>query len=140
MESKNPREGCEGFWLFKILGEGLVAVAISAVAAVSASATAAVAAASTTAAAAATEAASTTATAAESAATAAATTAAGTFFAWACFIDGEGAAVVLLAVEGSNRRGCFLVARHFDETEALAAAGVPVVDDLCGNHLPVLGE
>jgi hypothetical protein len=47
---------------------------------------------------------------------------------------------VLLAVQGSNRGGCFLVGGHFNETEAFASAGVAVIDDLGGNHLPMLSE
>jgi hypothetical protein len=48
------------------------------------------------------------------------------------FIDGQGAAAVLLTVEGLNGGIGFSVVRHFDEPEALAAARVPVIDDLGG--------
>jgi hypothetical protein len=47
---------------------------------------------------------------------------------------------VLLPVQGRNRRFGFRVARHFDESEAFAASGVAIVDDLRRNDLPVLGE
>jgi hypothetical protein len=47
---------------------------------------------------------------------------------------------VLLAVQG--RDGCLrlLVRGHFDESETFAPAGVPIVDDLSGNHLSVSAE
>ena len=50
------------------------------------------------------------------------------------------AAVVLLAVHGGDRGLGLVVARHFDEPEALAAARVAVVDDLGAGDLAVLAE
>ena len=47
---------------------------------------------------------------------------------------------MLLAVQGRDRRIGFLVVRHLDEPEALAPAGVAVVDDLGGQDLPVCAE
>src|SRR5947209_5341436 len=105
-------------------GSGLEAVAAAAVAAVSAAAAAVAAAAS----------ASATAAAVATAAAAAAV------FARAGFVDGQGAAVVLLAVERRDGGVGLGVIGHLHEPEALALAGVPVVDDLGGNHLPVLSE
>jgi outer membrane receptor protein involved in Fe transport len=46
------------------------------------------------------------------------------------FIDGQSAAFVLLSIQGSNRGLGFGIVRHFDESEAFAAAGVTIVDDL----------
>src|SRR4051812_46528117 len=81
-----------------------------------------------------------TATAAGVAAATAAAAAAAAVLTGPGFVDGEGAAVVLLAVEGGDGRICLGVVGHFDEPEALAAAGVSVVDDLGGHDLPVLGK
>jgi hypothetical protein len=47
---------------------------------------------------------------------------------------------MLLAVQGGDRRLGFLIGAHFDKAEALAAAGVAVVDDLRGDDSPVLTE
>jgi hypothetical protein len=47
---------------------------------------------------------------------------------------------VLLAVQGRNRCRGFLVGRHFDKTEALAAASVPIIDDLGGNNRTMRSE
>src|SRR4051812_20523295 len=44
------------------------------------------------------------------------------------FVDGEGAAVLLLPVEGGDGGLGLLVAAHLDEAEALAPAGVTVLD------------
>jgi hypothetical protein len=79
-------------------------------------------------------------------ATAAATTAAASsaaeapFLAGAGLVDGEGAAIVLLAVEGLN--GClgFVVVRHLDEPETFTAAGVAIVDHLGRKNLAVLAK
>src|SRR5580692_10168297 len=79
-----------------------------------------------------------TSTIAASATTTAATSAA--FFAGTGFIDGEGATAMLLAVEGGNCRLGFLIGAHFDKSEPFAAAGVAVVDDLGGYHLPMRGK
>ena len=100
-------------------------------------ATAATAAAATTATAAISAAAA--ATAAEAAATAAAATTAA-IFARLGLVDGQGATVVLLAVQGGNRRRGFFSRGHFDESEALAAAGVAIGDDLGRGDGAVLGE
>src|SRR6266542_2464004 len=66
----------------------------------------------------------------EAAATTTATTATWAIFAGLGFVDGQGAAFVLLAVEGGDcLLGLFIVG-HFDEAEAFASAGVAVIDDL----------
>src|ERR1700722_20015175 len=67
--------------------------------------------------------------AATTATAAAATTAARTFLTWLGFIDGQGAAAVLLAVQRGNRRLGLAVSAHLDESETLRPAGVPVGDD-----------
>jgi hypothetical protein len=97
---------------------------------------------STTAAAAAATAAVTTATpaataTAESTATTAAT---GAFFLGSGFIDGQGATVVLLTVEGRDGGLGLFVGRHLDKTEPLAAAGVAIVDDLGRDNCAVGSE
>jgi hypothetical protein len=123
-------------------GSGVLA--ISAVAAVAAATTAAATVATTTPASAATAAeaaataAASTAVAASATTTAAATTA--SLFARAGFIDGKGAAVVLLAVECGHRGRGFLVRGHFDESEAFASAGVTIIDDLSRDDLPMCSE
>jgi hypothetical protein len=122
---------------------GLVPIAISAVATVSATAAAtAVTAAATTAAATATKAAATAAAATVSAAASAATAtaSAGTLFARAGFVDGQCSAIVLLTVERRHRGGRFLVRGHFDKSEAFASAGVPIIDDLSRDDLPMCCE
>jgi hypothetical protein len=123
-------------------GYGLVPVAATAVAAATTATTEATAA--TTTATEATTAATppTTTTEATAAATTATTTAeaATALFARAGFVDGQGATVVLLPVEGGNRGLGLVVVAHFDEPEALAAAGVPVVDDLGGCDRPIRAE
>jgi hypothetical protein len=45
---------------------------------------------------------------------------------------------MLLAVEGCDRGLGFFVAAHLDETEALAAARVAIINDLSRHHLTVL--
>jgi hypothetical protein len=50
------------------------------------------------------------------------------------FIDGQGSAIILRAVQGRNGRLGLLIAAHFDETEAFAAAGIAVADDLGRLH------
>jgi hypothetical protein len=121
---------------------GLVSVAAAAVsaAATATSATSAVAAATASAAATPAVAAATASAAATPAVATAATTtaAAATFLTGTGFVYGECAATVLLPVEGGDGGVGFGVVRHLDEPEALAAAGVPVVDDLGGYNLPVL--
>src|SRR4051812_10162213 len=54
-------------------------------------------------------------------------------------VDRERPAVVLLPVEGRDRRLRLRVAAHLDEPEALAPAGVPVLNDLGAGHRAVLG-
>jgi len=119
------------------MDDRLVAVAATTVAAATAAATVATAtpAATTTAT---TAAESTSAATASTTTTAAATEA--TFFARAGFVNGEGAAAVLLPVQGGNRGVCFAIVGHLHEPEALASARVAVVNDLGGKHLPVLAE
>jgi hypothetical protein len=117
---------------------GLVSVASAAVSATAATATTPASAAAT-AAAAAVAAPATTATATEPA-SAAATPATPAVFARAGFVHGEGAAVMLLPVEGCDRGLGFLIVRHLDEPKPLAASGVPVVDDLRGKNLSMRAE
>jgi hypothetical protein len=96
------------------------------------------AAAATTSAVAATAAAATESTPAPTAAKPAATSTAaptGTLFARARFVYGQGATIMLLAVQRRHGRGCLFVAGHLDESESLAPAGVPVIDDLGGDDL-----
>src|SRR5262245_8422466 len=57
-------------------------------------------------------------------------TATGALFAGLGFVDGEGAAAVFLAVHRRDRGLGLGVAAHLDESEALGASGVAVVDDL----------
>jgi hypothetical protein len=47
---------------------------------------------------------------------------------------------VLLAVQCRDSRRGFLVGRHFDKPEALAAASVPIIDDLGGNNRTMRSE
>jgi hypothetical protein len=105
-----------------------------AVASIASTATAATVAATATAATAATEAAATAAAATE-AATPTATSAAATLFARTRFVDGQRPAIVLLPIERSHRRRRLFVGPHFYESESLAPAGVPVIDDLGGYDL-----
>ena len=75
--------------------------------------------------------------------TAATTTVAAATAAWftgPSLVDGQPAAVDLLVMERLDRRLCFLIAAHLHEAEALAAAGVAVVDDLDALHAPELRE
>src|SRR5262245_28276314 len=55
-------------------------------------------------------------------------------------VDGEGAVVVLSAVQGVDGTLRLLIALHFNEAEAARAAGFAVGDDLCARHLTVLAE
>src|SRR5207237_1215092 len=78
-----------------------------------------------------------------STATAPATTAATakpapTIFLGTRFVDGQRAAVVLLPIQGGDRGRRFLVRGHLDKAEALAPAGVAIVDNLGAGHLTVL--
>src|SRR5437016_2098651 len=59
-------------------------------------------------------------------------------FLGAGFVDGECPAVVLLTVQCRDRRGRLVVRAHLDKAEALAAAGVAIVDNLGAGHLTVL--
>src|SRR5262249_7350606 len=61
-------------------------------------------------------------------------------FARAGFVDGQGAAVVLLAVEGRDRGFRLGVTAHLDEPETLAPPGLPVGDDLGALDRAVLRE
>src|SRR5262245_21976091 len=72
-------------------------------------------------------------------ATAAATTTAATraLFARLGFVDGQRAAIVLLAVERGDRGLRFGVAAHLDKAEALAAAGLAIRDYLGAGDLAV---
>ena len=117
----------------------LVAIPAATIAAV-APATAETTAATTTATAATTESAATAATAPESTAATTPASATTALFARSGFIDGEGAATMFLAIKTSDCGLSFLIGRHLDEPKSLAAAGVPVVDDLGRYHLPVRGE
>jgi hypothetical protein len=130
---KTPAQRRGSFFGF---AKGLVAVAISAVAAIAASAaetTASAATTTTAASVAAAAAAAAAATEAASSTTAAATTTA--FFTGACFVDGEGSALAVSAVESRDCGLCLLVRGHFHESETLAPASVPIIDDLSGHHL-----
>jgi len=84
----------------------------------------------------------TTAAATESTTTAATTTATATggVFAGTGFVDGQGAAFVLLAVERGNGGLGFGVVGHFNEAKTFAAAGVAIVDDLRAFDLAVRGK
>jgi len=113
-------------------------VAIATATPTAAAATAAAVAAAATAAAAATEAATAAAAAADAATTTTAATSA--VFARAGFVDGQGAAAMFLAVQGSDRRLGFLIGPHFDEPEPLGSAGVTVVDDLGRDNRAVLAK
>jgi hypothetical protein len=115
---------------------GLVSVAAAPSAFAAASASAAVAAPASTSAASEATAASSAAT--ESTAPAAAASAA--LFARTGFIDGESAPAVLLSIQGGDGGLGFFIGAHFDEPEALASAGVAVVDDLRRHDGPVLTE
>src|SRR5438045_268648 len=108
---------CRNGWI----GSVPVASATAAVAAAT-TATTTVAAAATTTATAPESAAATTTAATES--TAATTAAAPALFARAGFVDGEGPAVVLVAVQRRDRRLGFLIGAHLDEAESLGPAGV----------------
>src|SRR4051794_29467173 len=108
---------------------------IAAAATAAATTTAAVAAAATTAAAATVAAAATTAAAATvSTATATTTAATRTLFARLGFVDGQGAAIDLLAIEGGDDGLRLFIGRHLDEAEALAAAAVAIGDDFRALH------
>jgi hypothetical protein len=123
------------------IGVGIDSVTLAATAtAVTVSSATAVTAATTTTAAA-TTAATTEATASASASTeATATTTPGAFFLGSGLIDGQRATVVLLAIQGGNRRLSFVVAGHLDETKTLAPACVAIIYDLSRDHGTVSGE
>ena len=117
----------------KVRGEGSIAAAATAAATVATTAATASAATTATAAAVATSAT----TAAAVAATTAATRA---IFLGLGFVDGQCAAVVILTVERGDRGLRFLIRPHLDESEALAAAGITVGNDLGGLDAAVLAE
>jgi cytoskeletal protein RodZ len=120
-------------------GVRLEATAATAAATTITAATATAATATTAAAEAAT--ATTTAAAAITATASAATAAAmGAFGSGLGFIHGQGTAVHFRSMQRGCRRLGFCIAAHFHEPEALASAGVPVVNDLCRLHGSVLCE
>src|SRR5438067_1113705 len=121
-------------------GRALVAVAATAAATAAAATEPTAAAAAATAAAAVTTAAAATTTATEPTAATTAAAATRALFARAGFVDGQGATVVLLAVECRDGGRRLVIVRHLDEAEPLAAAGVAVVDDLCRDDLAVGAE
>jgi hypothetical protein len=53
-----------------------------------------------------------------------------TLFAWSGIIDRKGPAVPLQAVQGLDRRLCFIGVVHLDKAETLGAPRVSVHDDL----------
>src|SRR5688572_1619312 len=55
-------------------------------------------------------------------------TTAATIFAWASFVDFQGASGNFFSVELLNRRSRFVVCRHFDEGEAFRLSSVPILD------------
>jgi hypothetical protein len=73
-------------------------------------------------------------------ATATTTTATRAIFTRLGLVDGEGAAIVLLPVQGRDGGLRFAVAAHLNKAEALAPAGVPVADDFRRLHGAVLRE
>jgi hypothetical protein len=87
-----------------------------------------------------------TASAAATAATASAVFAASTHesaaavFLVTCFAHRQAAAIDIFAVERSNRCLRFLIASHFNETEAFGAPGIAVIDDLGGSDGAIGGE
>jgi hypothetical protein len=110
-------------------------IAIPAAAVAAATSTAAISAATPAA-----TAAKSTSTAAASSAESTATTTTGTLFLGSGFIDGQGATVVLLAVQGRDGGLGLLVAGHFHKTKTFASARVTIVDDLSRHHRAVLGK
>jgi cell wall-associated NlpC family hydrolase len=122
------KEAAEATSLFAYLknSDERILVAIATAAAATVSTAAAAASATTTAAVAAA--------AAAAAATTAATKSATARFARLGFIDGEGSAFIILAIESGDRGLRLGVAPHFHEAEALAAAGIPVIDDFRALH------
>jgi hypothetical protein len=120
---------------------GLVAIASApapASAATAAPSGASVATASASTAAASESTASATATAAPTSAAAASTEAA--FFAGTGFVDGQGSAAMFLAIKGLDGGLRLIVVGHLDESKALAAAGVTIVDHLRRKDLIMLPE
>jgi hypothetical protein len=69
----------------------------------------------------------------------ASTTATATVFLGLGFVDGEGATVMLLPVEGCNGGLRFFITAHFHESETLAPTGIPVLDHLSALDGAVLG-
>lgn len=55
---------------------------------------------------------------------------ASTFFAGAGFIDGQGTTIVFLLVQGIDGGIGIVIVGHFNEAEAFAATGFPVLNDL----------
>lgn len=59
---------------------------------------------------------------------------------WASFVDGHCTAVIVSAVELGDCVQSFSFGRHFNKSEAFAAAGVTVGDDLCRLNRAALSE
>jgi hypothetical protein len=78
-------------------------------------------------------------TAAAAAVTAAAAATAARLFG-SCFVDGHGAAVVLLIVHALNGFASGVVIAHFDEAESLAATGISVLNDFRAPHGSKFGK
>jgi hypothetical protein len=115
-------------------------ITVSAAPAATVVATAATAAVTTSTTATAAAAAIATAAAAATATTTAESAAARTGFARLGFIDRQSTALKFTIMQRFDRRGGFFVAVHFDEAESTAASCFPVLEDLSGDHTPVLGE
>jgi len=79
-------------------------------------------------------------TAAATTAVTATATSTAALFAGTSFVDSQAAAFDLFQVEGLDRCLSLVALGHFDESEALAAAGVAVLNDLCALDAPMLGE
>jgi hypothetical protein len=71
---------------------------------------------------------------------ASATTATAAVFLRTRFVDGQGAAIMLLAVDRGDRGRGLFVAGHFDKAKTLAATRVAVVDDLGAGDRAMLRE
>src|SRR5262249_54687080 len=56
------------------------------------------------------------------------------------FIDGEGPALEILAIERGNRLFGLFVRRHFNEAEAFRAPAVPIRDQAAGIDRAVLAK
>src|SRR5579875_662302 len=65
-----------------------------------------------------------------------ATTTAG--WAFACFVDGDGAVAYECTVQVFDSRAGLIVVAHFDKTKTLAASGITICNDRGGNNLACL--